>query len=123
MHGRKKKSPIVEPGLNLFSEENRGDRCHYGAMRAWAIIERSNVGHHENAYFKATLISLQPTRYVCAASSRAQSKGRIIHDFVLPRSAMLRIWPASAVAKQHVGEFAPAQAKVPMLSFRFQLLQ
>jgi hypothetical protein len=91
MHGRKKKSPIVEPGLNLFSEENRGDRCNYAAMKAAAIIEYANVGYKENAYHAATLISLATTRYVCAASSRAQSKGRIIHDFVPRRSAALRI--------------------------------
>jgi hypothetical protein len=57
MHGRKKKSPIVEPGLNLFSEENRGDRCHYAVMRVPAIIEKSNVGYNRNAYFPATLLS------------------------------------------------------------------
>jgi hypothetical protein len=100
MHGRKKKSPIGKPGLNLFSEENRGDRCDYALLQAPTIIEKSNVGYHRNAYFWATLISLLTIRYVCAASSRAQSKGRIIHDFVDRRSCTTRS-AGAAVAKQH----------------------
>jgi hypothetical protein len=104
VHGRKKKSPINEPGLNLFSEENRGDRCNYALLKGSAIIEISNVGYNEIAYSPATLISIQPRRYVCAASSRAQSKGRIIHDFAPRRCLATRISAASTVAKQHVGE-------------------
>jgi hypothetical protein len=122
MHGRKKKSPIAEPGLNLFSEENRGDRCNYAARRTAAIIEKSNVRYNGNAYFAATLISSLTTWHVCAASSRAQSKGRMIHDFVLRRSAGFQIGrPGSG--KTTAPTIAAAHKKVPMLSFRFQLLQ
>jgi hypothetical protein len=56
LHGRKKK-PDAGPGLNLFSEENRGDRCNYAGRTLIAIIERSNIGYHEILYFRATLVS------------------------------------------------------------------
>jgi hypothetical protein len=100
----RKKARSIEPGLNLFSEENRGDKCDYALLKDSAIIEISNVGYNEIAYSPATLISLQPHRYICAASSRAQSKGRIIHDFALSRSLAARNRAASTVAKQHVCE-------------------
>jgi hypothetical protein len=52
-----KKKPDQEPGLNLFSEENRGDRCNYALRKIIAIIERSNMGYHQIEYFAATPVS------------------------------------------------------------------
>jgi hypothetical protein len=54
---QKEKKPDQEPGLNLFSEENRGDRCNYAVLQASAIIDSSNVRYHEIEYLSATPVS------------------------------------------------------------------
>ena len=110
---QKEKKPDQEPGLNLFSGENRGDRCNYALLQGSAIIEISYVRYNEIAYSPTTLVSIQPRRYICAASSRAQSKRRIIHDFAPRRWLVTRIGAASTVAKQHVGELPQHIRKYP----------
>ena len=98
-----KKSPINEPGLGLFSEENRVDKYNYAALKDSAIIAISNVGYNEIVYSpENSLASNLPARLRCIKPYAGQEA-----DHTRFRAASLlgeAIGATLTVAKQHACE-------------------
>jgi len=93
VHGGTKKSPSAETGLHLLFRVEQRKRRYYAALQDLVTIEISDKGYHHIEYdTRATGSDLQTlapfatSRLVCVGASRAQGKGRIIHDFTGARA-------------------------------------
>lgn len=95
-------------------------RRYYAALQELVIIEISHNGYHQPEYdTSASPIS----RPICGGASRAQGKGRIIHDFT-PVCPSARIAPPikfSRLMKQV--QYGPHWRTGAVLSFAFPFLQ
>ncbi|MCS0596774.1 hypothetical protein [Massilia agri] len=120
VHVGTKKSPSAETGLHLVFREEQQERRYYAALQVLVIIEISDKGYHQTEYDGDVTVSGFPMgRHDCDGTSRAQGKGRIIHDFVGARASQAA--PRSSFLLEQV-QYAPHSRTGAVLSFAFPFL-